>query len=48
MKLDTETREEQRKSLETSIQLKREQLNLKQIERQRYEQMNNAEADVGK
>ena len=36
MKLDTEASEQQRKSLETSMKLKLEQLNLKQIERQRY------------
>ena len=35
MKLDTEASEQQRKSLETSMKLKREQLNLKQMERQR-------------
>lgn len=46
MKLDTEVSEEQRKSLETSIKLKREQLMLKQMERQRYEQLNNAEVQM--
>mgnify|MGYP003329274240 CR=1 FL=1 len=46
MKLDTEASEQQRKSLETSMKLKREQLNLKQMERQRYEQVNNAEVQM--
>ena len=32
--------------MKTSIKLKREQLSLKQIERQRYEQMNNAEVQM--
>ena len=46
MKLDTEASEQQRKSLEISMKLKREQLNLKQMERQRYEQVNNAEVQM--
>ena len=46
MKLDTEASEQQRKSLETSMKLKLEQLNLKQMERQRYEQVNNAEVQM--
>ena len=40
MKLDTEATEEQRRSLETAIKLKREQLGLKQQERQRYLEVN--------
>ncbi len=46
MKLDTEASEQNRKSVETSIKLKREQLKLKQRERQRYEQMNIAEVQM--
>ena len=40
MKLDTEATEEQRRSLETAIKLKREQLGLKQQEKQRYLEVN--------
>ena len=40
MKLDTEATEEQRRSLETAIKLKREQLALKQQEKQRYLEVN--------
>ena len=40
MKLDTEATEEQRRSLETAIKLKREQLGLKEQEKQRYLEVN--------
>ena len=40
MKLDTEATEEQRRSLKTAIKLKREQLGLKQQEKQRYLEVN--------
>lgn len=46
IKLDTEASEEQRINLEISLKLKREQLNFKQIERQRYGQVNKAEVQM--
>ena len=46
MKLDTEASEEQRRSLETTIKLKREQLRLKEQEKQRYLQVNNEEVQM--
>ena len=46
MKLDTEATEEQRLSLETTIKLKKEQLRLKEQEKQRYLQVNNEEVQM--
>ena len=46
MKLDTEASEEQRNSLEKTIKLKKEQLRLKDQEKQRYLQMNNEEVQM--
>ena len=46
MKLDTEATEEQRLSLEKTIKLKQEQLQLKDQEKQRYLQVNNEEVQM--
>ena len=46
MRLDTEASEEQRNSLEKTIKLKKEQLRLKDQEKQRYLQMNNEEVQM--
>ena len=46
MKLDTEASEQQRRSLETTIKLKQEQLALKDQEKRRYFQVNNEEVQM--
>ena len=46
MKLDTEASEQQRRSLETTIKLKREQLELKEQEKRRYLQVNEEEVQM--
>ena len=46
MKLDTEASEQQRRSLETTIKLKQEQLGLKEQEKLRYLQVNNEEVQM--
>ena len=46
MKLDTEASEQQRRSLETTIKLKQEQLGLKEQEKRRYLQVNNEEVQM--
>ena len=46
IKLDTEASEQQRRSLETTIKLKQEQLALKDQEKRRYFQVNNEEVQM--
>ena len=46
MKLDTEASEQQRRSLETTIKLKQQQLGLKEQEKRRYLQVNNEEVQM--
>ncbi len=46
IKLDTEASEQQRRSLETTIKLKQEQLALKKQEKRRYIQVNNEEVQM--
>ena len=46
IKLDTEASEQQRRSLETTIKLKQEQLGLKEQEKLRYLQVNNEEVQM--
>ena len=46
IKLDTEASEQQRRSLETTIKLKQEQLGLKKQEKRRYIQVNNEEVQM--
>jgi len=46
LKLDTETDLDRRKTLDQSIALKQEQLNLKQLERKRYLELNSTEQRV--
>ena len=46
MKLDTEASEQQRRSLETTIKLKQQQLELKEQEKRRYLQVNNEEVQM--
>ena len=46
MKLDTEASEQKRRSLETTIKLKQEQLGLKEEEKRRYLQVNNEEVQM--
>ena len=46
IKLDTEASEQQRRSLETTIKLKQEQLALKDQEKRRYLQVNNEEVQM--
>ena len=46
MKLDTEASEQQRRSLDTTIKLKQQQLGLKEQEKRRYLQVNNEEVQM--